>query len=88
MYHKIPFLVGKSTSVGLRVGRSHSLVAPGPKEGIKDVAQRNKALKMHDTAQRKMNQYAKAGESDRIIQTKMPKHLFSGKRGKGKTERR
>ncbi len=24
-----------------------------------------------------------AGEADRVIQTKMPKHLFSGKMGKG-----
>jgi len=28
------------------------------------------------------------GESDRKIVTKMPKHLFSGKRGNGKTDRR
>merc|ERR1739844_738355 len=30
----------------------------------------------------------KAGESDRRIQEKKPKHLFSGKRGMGKTDRR
>ena len=30
----------------------------------------------------------KAGESDRRIQEKEPKHLFSGKRGMGKTDRR
>lgn len=28
------------------------------------------------------------GEGDRFIGTKMPKHLFSGKRGTGKTDRR
>ena len=30
----------------------------------------------------------KAGESDRRIQEKKPKHLYSGKRGMGKTDRR
>lgn len=28
------------------------------------------------------------GEADRFIGNKMPKHLFSGKRGTGKTDRR
>lgn len=31
---------------------------------------------------------ARAGEADRRIVVKMPKHLFSGKRGIGKTDRR
>jgi nucleolar GTP-binding protein len=31
---------------------------------------------------------AKAGESDRAIRVKMPKHLFAGKRKNGKTDRR
>lgn len=43
---------------------------------------------MADKAQFKMGKHARAGEADRVIQTKMPKHLFSGKRGKGKTDRR
>jgi len=29
-----------------------------------------------------------SGESDRHIHAKMPKHLFSGKRKQGKTQRR
>jgi nucleolar GTP-binding protein len=48
----------------------------------------NKAVKLADKAQRKMNKLAKVGEADRVIQSKMPKHLFSGKRPKGKTDRR
>ena len=32
--------------------------------------------------------WGKAGESDRKITTKMPNHLFAGKRGSGKTDRR
>jgi len=47
--------------------------------------QANKRMKR---AQAKLNTLGKAGESDRRIQTKMPKHLFSGKRGIGKTDRR
>ncbi len=56
-----------------------SVAEPKAGSGIKDVAMRNKAIKMADKAQWKMNKLAKAGESDRAIKTKMPKHLFSGK---------
>jgi nucleolar GTP-binding protein len=49
---------------------------------------KSKAVKLADLAQRKRNKQAKAGEGDRVIPTKMPKHLFSGKRGIGKTDRR
>lgn len=61
---------------------------PSPGSGFKDKAQKNKAQKLADKAQRRMNKFAKAGEADRVIQTKMPKHLFSGKRSNGKTDRR
>lgn len=43
---------------------------------------------MKKMQEKKFNHWAKAGEADRRILTKMPKHLFSGKRGAGKTERR
>lgn len=36
----------------------------------------------------KRNMEAKAGEADRKILCAMPKHLFAGKRGMGKTDRR
>jgi nucleolar GTP-binding protein len=60
-------------------GRS-ALAAPSPNSGLKDASQRNRALKMADKSQRIMNKMAKQGESDRKIPTKMPKHLFAGKR--------
>ena len=47
-----------------------------------------KVRKMAKVSQRKMNQFGKAGESDRHIGVKKPKHLFSGKRKMGKTDRR
>lgn len=59
-----------------------------PGKGFKDREQKNKAQKLSDKSQKLRNKMAKAGEGDRVIQTKMPKHLFSGKRGNGKTDRR
>ena len=37
---------------------------------------------------RKVKRMCLKGEADRFIGNKMPKHLFSGKRGSGKTDRR
>jgi len=67
--------------------RSSSKV-PRDVSGVKDVKMAGKVRKLHKNSQRKMNQFGKAGESDRYIGTKMPKHLFSGKRKNGKTDRR
>merc|ERR1712037_963098 len=68
--------------------RSMSRVARD-KSGVRDPETRQKL----DTMKKKMQQkkfglWGKAGESDRQITTKMPKHLFAGKRGAGKTEHR
>ncbi|OBZ70927.1 putative nucleolar GTP-binding protein 1 [Grifola frondosa] len=56
--------------------------------GMRDDAQASKAVKLRNLGQRERNMHAKAGESDRAIKVKMPKHLFSGKRKMGKTDRR
>lgn len=37
---------------------------------------------------KKVNKMGLKGEADRFIGTKKPMHLFSGKRGMGKTDRR
>jgi len=60
----------------------------GPGTGFSDIKQKQKAAKMARVAQRPMNQEARQGESDRRFLQKKPKHLFSGKRGIGKTDRR
>mmetsp|Transcript_19200 Transcript_19200/g.28579 ORF Transcript_19200/g.28579 Transcript_19200/m.28579 type:complete len:794 (-) Transcript_19200:38-2419(-) len=39
-------------------------------------------------SQRIMNRMAKAGEADRRITEKLPKHFYAGKRGRGSTDRR
>ncbi|KAG2109967.1 P-loop containing nucleoside triphosphate hydrolase protein [Suillus discolor] len=56
--------------------------------GMRDQQQASKAVKLRNLGQRERNRLAKAGEADRVIQTKMPKHLFAGKRKAGKTNRR
>jgi len=59
-----------------------------PGAGYKSATQRMKAQILADKGQRKMQKMARKGEGDRIIPNEMPKHLFSGKRGIGKTDRR
>ncbi|EIW83366.1 GTP binding protein 4 [Coniophora puteana RWD-64-598 SS2] len=56
--------------------------------GMRDTEQASKAVKLRNLGQRGRNMLAKAGEGDRTIKTKMPKHLFAGKRKGGKTDRR
>lgn len=47
-----------------------------------------KVKKIAKKAQKPRNQQAKKGEGDRVILNMKPKHLFSGKRKAGKTDRR
>ncbi|VEU19907.1 DEKNAAC100400 [Brettanomyces naardenensis] len=56
--------------------------------GVNDGALRTKAERMNKVQRRTRNMNARAGESDRRIPDMMPKHLNSGKRGIGKTQRR
>jgi len=57
--------------------------------GVRDLKTRIKLKQTEKKIQRKkFAQGGKAGESDRKITTKMPKHLFAGKRKSGKTQRR
>jgi len=78
--------VHSSKTRSMSRGRSVSLASPSEGKGIRDASMRNKALKLGDVAQRKANKSAKKGEGDRVILNPKPKHLFSGKRGKGKTD--
>ncbi|MCL7045256.1 hypothetical protein MKW94_021008 [Papaver nudicaule] len=59
-----------------------------PGEGYRDALQKSKAIKLAHGSNKKRNKDAKRGEADRQIPTLRPKHLFSGKRGIGKTDRR
>eukprot|EP00163_Fabomonas_tropica_P016304 TRINITY_DN29296_c0_g1_i1.p1 TRINITY_DN29296_c0_g1~~TRINITY_DN29296_c0_g1_i1.p1 ORF type:complete len:640 (+),score=217.14 TRINITY_DN29296_c0_g1_i1:401-2320(+) len=63
--------------------------APRKAETYKDAKQAEKALILAGTATKKRDRQGRKGEADRMIGTKMPKHLFSGKRNvKGKADRR
>ncbi len=53
-----------------------------------DGKQKSVAEKIKAKTERGRNLLAKAGEADRAIQVKKPKHLFAGKRGMGSTDRR
>eukprot|EP00842_Homolaphlyctis_polyrhiza_P001950 jgi/Hompol1/2756/HPOL_001450-RA len=72
----------KSVSRGPSIVRDRSIM------GLKSVKQKTEAENILRKAQKKRNLLAKRGEADRVIQVKMPKHLFAGKRGGGKTDRR
>jgi nucleolar GTP-binding protein len=56
--------------------------------GLRDEAALKKATKLGKKQQFKMNKHGYAGESDRRVMCQRPKHLNSGKRGIGKTDRR
>ncbi|CAM8927255.1 unnamed protein product [Rhodiola kirilowii] len=69
-----------------RMSRPPTEFQPG--EGYKDKEQKGKALKLFKNSAQKRNKDARRGESDRVIPTLKPKHLYSGKRSNGKTDRR
>ncbi|KAF3919293.1 hypothetical protein ABW21_db0200263 [Orbilia brochopaga] len=57
-------------------------------DGVVDETARTKAEKIAKLNQKKMNRMARQGEADRHTTASLPKHLFSGKRTIGKTNRR
>ncbi|KAH7928919.1 P-loop containing nucleoside triphosphate hydrolase protein [Leucogyrophana mollusca] len=77
-------------------GNSGAVIAKNPRAprtnrqlaGMRTEEQASRAVKLRNLGQRPRNMLAKAGESDRAIRVKMPKHLFAGKRKGGKTDRR
>lgn len=79
----------ESSAIVKRTGQPLKRAAPRHSLGIKNVALKKKAELMakRDIA-KKVTKLGLKGEADRFIGTKMPKHLFSGKRPKGTTDRR
>jgi len=68
--------------------RSRSRSKTPAEVGLKDYKQIAKVETMVKKQQKERNRQAKKGEGDRVILTMKPKHLFVGKRGLGKTDRR
>jgi nucleolar GTP-binding protein len=56
---------------------------PKPGSGLKDLKSLEKAEKLADRAKKRFRAEGKLGESDRHIDTKKPKFLFTGKAGLG-----
>lgn len=56
--------------------------------GLKDKKSKLKAERIRNIAQVRHNKLGRAGEADRHIRESKPKHLYSGKRSVGKTDRR
>jgi len=69
--------------------RSRSVAVKAPHElGVANEIVKKKVAKMAKLAFRKRNRNAKKGPGDRVVLNLMPKHLYSGKRGIGSTDRR
>ncbi|KAI9833575.1 MAG: Nucleolar GTP-binding protein 1 [Phylliscum demangeonii] len=68
------------------VGRSQS--TNRRTDGVTQPAARSQAERLAKLSQKKRNRMARQGEADRHIAVARPKHLFSGKRTIGKTQRR
>jgi nucleolar GTP-binding protein len=67
--------------------KSHAPRDKTPHEsGFRDKRQKLEAKKLMKKSAKLMNRRGMQGVADRFIGTKMPKHLFSGKRGIGKTD--
>merc|ERR1711915_993484 len=78
----------KKMRVGEEQGRSQS-AAPRSQSGIRDPSQSKKLDELKKKGDKKtFAKFGKAGESDRRILEKKPKHLFTGKRSIGKNDRR
>jgi len=78
--------LSRSLSRSRSVSRPPHEVVPG--EGLRDSAQKIKAIKLAKGSSKKRNKNAKRGEADRVIVNLKPKHLYTGKRSNGKTDRR
>ncbi|KAG2413587.1 nucleolar GTP-binding protein [Aspergillus terreus] len=57
-------------------------------DGVTNDTARTQAERLKKLGQKKMNRMARAGEADRHTTASLPKHLFTGKRTIGKTQRR
>ena len=58
------------------------------RSGVRDPIMLEVAVKKQRLSERRLGKQGKQGVWDRHVYTKKPKHLFSGKRGIGKTQRR
>jgi len=79
---------GRSETRSVSRSRSRARSKTPAEEGLQDEKQRKMVTKLAKSSQRLRNKMARVGESDRRIPNENPKHLNSGKRGKGANQRR
>ncbi|XP_073844855.1 nucleolar GTP-binding protein 1 [Musca autumnalis] len=86
---KKPLLDKESSAIVKKTGQPLKRKPARDTMGIKNVAMKKKAQIMakKDIA-KKVTRLCLKGEADRFIGTKMPKHLYAGKRGSGTADRR
>lgn len=86
---KTESILGKrKRSLSSLKSRERTQSATDKLSGIKDVKQQIKAIKLGHKKLRPLQQEARRGEGDRAVYNTMPKHLVTGKRSNGKTQRR
>jgi nucleolar GTP-binding protein len=68
--------------------KSHQRSKTPQEEGLRDKRQKMEVEVKAKLAQKRRNRDGRMGEADRHVYDLMPKHLYTGKRGNGKTERR
>jgi len=80
--------MGRKRTRSEMVSTSRSKTPGTPGSGYRDEKQKELAERLAKRAKREMSRDGRRGESDRHVFDWKPKHLFSGKRGMGKTDRR
>jgi nucleolar GTP-binding protein len=78
----------RSESPSVERSKSRGRSKTPQEEGLRDKRQKMEVEVQAKKAQRAMNKDGRKGEADRHIYNLMPKHLYAGKRGNGKTDRR
>jgi len=79
----------ESSAIVRSTGQPLKRALPRSEQGVKDKIMKRKLQRLgHQNIANKVKRMCLKGEADRFIGNKMPKHLFSGKRGSGKTDRR
>lgn len=87
---RIPLLDKESGAIVRSTGKPLKRTPSRLDQGVKNVVMKKKLQVMvkRDIQKLMASRVGAKGEADRFIGTKMPKHLYSGKRGNGKTDRR
>eukprot|EP01135_Chromosphaera_perkinsii_P004713 Nk52_evm24s294 gene=Nk52_evmTU24s294 len=79
---------GEETSSVVRTASRSVSRVPRSKSGLRDASQVMQTKKIMEKQSREFRHSERVSTTDRMIGAKMPKHLYTGKRGVGTTDRR